>query len=327
MTFDALDAPIVMVNHAGEITRLNEAGRRLAGQSHADVLGRNLGALEPMALWARASELVGRVSASGSPASAQVRNSGDGQTWDLQVHPVAGPRAGRTAAIVIAHNVTSVVRLQDSVRRNEAMAAMGALVAGVAHEVRNPLFSMTATLDAFEARQGAARADQRHVGVLRAQLERLRQLMRDLLDFGKPAQVAIAPVEFDEVVRQAVDESALVARERGVRGMRSHLPPAIRGPPACPGLREPARTRDPPRPDGRACSGAPKTENGAPARDTVEDSGASGRRICGEPGPFLAPRRRTGVGRARAADRDTWRRRRTARKAGRACGCACRSRR
>jgi PAS domain S-box-containing protein len=230
MTFDALDDPMVMVNHVGEVTRLNEAARRLAGQSHADVLGRGIAALEPVALWGRAGELVERVRASGRPASSQVRTVADGHTWDVRVHPVAGPLAGRAAAIVIAHDVTAVVRLQDSVRRNEAMAAMGALVAGVAHEVRNPLFSMTATLDAFEARQGAEQAGQRHIRVLRTQLGRLQQLMRELLDYGRPPQLAIAPIVFDDVARQALDESALVARERCVTV--SYVPdpalPAIR---------------------------------------------------------------------------------------------------
>jgi signal transduction histidine kinase len=111
--------------------------------------------------------------------------------------------------------VTSVVRLQDAARRNEAMAAMGALVAGVAHEVRNPLFSMSATLDALEARQGAG-AGGRHMEILHGQLDRLQQLMGELLDYGRPPALATADVGFDAVARQAVDEGAALARERGV---------------------------------------------------------------------------------------------------------------
>jgi signal transduction histidine kinase len=108
------------------------------------------------------------------------------------------------------------VRLQASLRRAETMSAMGTLVAGVAHEVRNPLFGISSILDAMEARLGAHGEHTRYTPVLRAQVERLTGLMQELLDYGRPPSVEMAP----GVVIEALDEAVLacgpLARQQDV---------------------------------------------------------------------------------------------------------------
>ena len=95
-------------------------------------------------------------------------------------------------------------RLQVSLRRAETMSVMGTLVAGVAHEVRNPLFAISSTLDAFENRFADRAEYQRYMRVLRAEANRLTGLMRSLLQYGKPPSQEFVQDSVEDVVRQAV---------------------------------------------------------------------------------------------------------------------------
>jgi signal transduction histidine kinase len=117
--------------------------------------------------------------------------------------------------ILLARDVSRIVELQESLRRNETLSAIGQVVAGVAHEVRNPLFGIQAMLDAFEIRFRDRPEYQEHSERLRLQVERLTELMQDLLDYGRPNPPRLARGSLQRVIQEAAVACAGSARRAG----------------------------------------------------------------------------------------------------------------
>jgi signal transduction histidine kinase len=115
------------------------------------------------------------------------------------------------AAWLLAEEREAAVGLEQTVRRKEAMSAMGALVAGVAHEVRNPLFAISSTLDALEARLRGQQTLAPYLATLHGELQRVSRLMNELLDYGRPVTPGLVTEPLGGVLEEAVQTCASLA--------------------------------------------------------------------------------------------------------------------
>jgi signal transduction histidine kinase len=96
------------------------------------------------------------------------------------------------------------------------MAAMASLVAAVAHEVRNPLFALSATADLLAARFSGVKDLDRHLVALRGQVERLDELIRTLLEYGQAFVPDLREGRLAPVIERAVEACRALASEREV---------------------------------------------------------------------------------------------------------------
>ncbi|HEX3581836.1 MAG TPA: PAS domain S-box protein, partial [Thermoanaerobaculia bacterium] len=134
--------------------------------------------------------------------------------------------AGEPRAIVAARDITQRKEMQEALRRGERMSAIGSLVAGVAHEVRNPLFGIAATLDAFEAEFGVTEETKDYLVTLRNDVSRLTRLMNDLLEFGRPQDVIRHVQSIEPLVAETIRVCRPKAREKQVE-IRQQVAPSL----------------------------------------------------------------------------------------------------
>lgn len=217
MTFDAIASPLLLLETDGRIVRLNEAARALAGVPFEAAVQQPVRKLGEASPWPALAGLVEEAARTFQITTRQERAAGDsqGRAWDLSVSPMVGPD-GQRKLVAVLLDITDLVKLQESLRRSETMSAMGALVAGVSHEVRNPLFGISATLDAFEARFKDRSEYRRYFDVLQGEVKRLTALMQQLLDYGKPLRLDLAEVPAREIVDAAVETCMRLALKAGV---------------------------------------------------------------------------------------------------------------
>ncbi|HSK77492.1 MAG TPA: ATP-binding protein [Thermoanaerobaculia bacterium] len=142
----------------------------------------------------------------------------DGRVFERYSQPqrIGGRSVGRVSSF---RDVTERRRAEEERTRLQLMGALGHLVGGLAHEVRNPLFAISATLEAVLATLDGTPEQQalrRMLDNLREPTARLSELMYELLEYGKPLGRDLTPGSLDEVVRQAVQDCRLLAETKGV---------------------------------------------------------------------------------------------------------------
>jgi len=130
---------------------------------------------------------------------------------------LAAVRIGRPPwALVTLHDLTSMRRMQQELRRHERLATLGQLSAGVAHEIRNPLAGIGTSAQVLLKRFDSGDDRARFVQVILDEVARLDRIVTSLLQYARPRQPELKPVRLADCVARVVQMSRANAERQGV---------------------------------------------------------------------------------------------------------------
>ena len=130
-------------------------------------------------------------------------------------------------AIEKARLYERIVDVEEQLRQNEKLSALGLLAAEVAHEIRNPLTVMKLLYHSLDLKFPASDPRAKDTRIIEAKIEHLNKIVEQILDFARTTEPKLAPINLNELV----DELGLLVRHklanqnvRLIRDLQSDLP-------------------------------------------------------------------------------------------------------
>jgi two-component system, NtrC family, sensor histidine kinase PilS len=204
---DSLPSGLATTDSDGRIQTFNRAAELITGRPSASVMGRPIGdvlQLAPQTFAALTADMGGK---RGRRMEGQYLRDGQPMEIGLSAANLESP-AGRVGYLFSFQDVTEFKKLERDVRMQQRLAAVGEMAAGIAHEIRNPLASMSGSIQILRQELPLSNEQEQLMDIVLRESERLNTTIGSFLAYARPQKFAIA--RFD--VRRALNDAALLLR-------------------------------------------------------------------------------------------------------------------
>jgi two-component system sensor histidine kinase PilS (NtrC family) len=205
---DSLPSGLLTTDPTQRVITFNHAAESICGVTFQSVLGRQVADVMQLP-----PHLVGALNDGlqhGDVRRVEFRyRRPDGHEIDLGISAThLQTPGGRLGFLITFQDLTVIKRLERDARMQQRLAAVGEMAAGIAHEIRNPLASMSGSIQILRSELPLSSEQEQLMDIVLRESERLNTTIRSFLAYARPQRFAVT--RFD--LRRTITDAALLLR-------------------------------------------------------------------------------------------------------------------
>lgn len=206
----SINTGLITLNNQLEISYINPAVEQISGFGYRDLEGIHIGDIFPKIVpYLSISDRGGDNDDMPQPQKGIDvdfdRRDGTRLHLGFSQSILKDPGGDEIGLILIFQDLTEFRQMQEQVRRMDRLAVAGELAAGIAHEIKNPLASLSGSIQMLRDEVDFGPMQQRLMDITMREAERLNALVNEFLLFSRPEKAVDRSVEVNEVIEDTLE--------------------------------------------------------------------------------------------------------------------------
>jgi two-component system sensor histidine kinase PilS (NtrC family) len=227
---ESVDTGILTINLRGQIKSFNRAAEEITGYSFAEVEDKNIVDLFP-----EYGDLLENIHTGGYPYSQQSRvemyiesHEKKPLTLGCSVSFLNDGTEKRIGDILVFQDLTAIKKMELILEKNRRLAFIGEMAAGLAHEMRNPLASISGSIQVLHKSLLLNETDERLMQIILRGKDQLESFMRDFLLLSRPTPGIPEMIKITDIIEDILESIRYLPDWRDdiqvIKSLQDHLP-------------------------------------------------------------------------------------------------------
>ncbi len=203
---NSITSGLIVVDDEERVILFNPMAEQILGVYGNQIAGLSLGSVLP-AFREHLKGVLKTAASLNSPPFMDVpyrKTDGTSIHLRLSVSPLRHLLSDRGGRVIAFQDVTEIKQIEENMKRVEGLALLGEMAAGIAHEIRNPMASISGSIEILKEGSEWDDTQKRLMKIVSREIDRLNQLISDFLIFARPKEIKWRTFDLDEVIKESL---------------------------------------------------------------------------------------------------------------------------